>query len=141
LLANAPKTYGEVPKLGPPLPGDLGKPILDQQRAAVAVSVAGAPSPSQRDQALAAERQRRGEEVRAARESGVMMQMAGGTQAGQGTGILLPCPYQSPGLATPRRMLGPRGWCSIPNTIPGSSSARPILSQPPMTRAISIRMR
>jgi type IV secretion system protein VirB10 len=48
LLANAPKTYGEVPKLGPPLPGDLGKPILDQQRAAVAVSVAGAPSPSQR---------------------------------------------------------------------------------------------
>lgn len=82
LLANAPKTYGEVPKLGPPLPGDLGKPILDQQRAAIGVSVSG--MPSQSDQALAAARQRHGEEVRAARESGVMMQVAGGTKAGQG---------------------------------------------------------
>jgi hypothetical protein len=62
LLANAPKTYGEVPKLGPPLPGDLGKPILDQQRAAIGVSVSG--MPSQSDQALAAARQRHGEEVR-----------------------------------------------------------------------------
>jgi type IV secretory pathway VirB10-like protein len=31
-LASAPKDYGEVPKLGPPLPGDLGKPILDAQQ-------------------------------------------------------------------------------------------------------------
>ena len=30
-LANAPKDYGQVPKLGAPLPGDLGKPILDAQ--------------------------------------------------------------------------------------------------------------
>lgn len=36
-LANAPKDYGQVPKLGAPLPGDLGKPILDaQNRGAVA---------------------------------------------------------------------------------------------------------
>src|SRR5438045_4036490 len=31
-LADAPATYADVPKLGPPLPGDLGRPILDQQR-------------------------------------------------------------------------------------------------------------
>ena len=31
-LAGAPKDYGQVPKLGPALPGDLGKPILDAQR-------------------------------------------------------------------------------------------------------------
>lgn len=31
-LAGAPKDYGDVPKLGPPLPGDLGKPILDAQQ-------------------------------------------------------------------------------------------------------------
>src|SRR3546814_13193427 len=31
-VAGAPKDYGDVPKLGPPLPGDLGKPILDAQR-------------------------------------------------------------------------------------------------------------
>lgn len=30
-LASAPKDYSQVPKLGPPLPGDLGKPILDAQ--------------------------------------------------------------------------------------------------------------
>ncbi len=30
-FANAPKDYGQVPKLGAPLPGDLGKPILDAQ--------------------------------------------------------------------------------------------------------------
>jgi type IV secretory pathway VirB10-like protein len=31
-LAGAPKDYGDVPRLGPPMPGDLGKPILDAQR-------------------------------------------------------------------------------------------------------------
>ncbi|HEX8532922.1 MAG TPA: hypothetical protein VF662_02030 [Allosphingosinicella sp.] len=31
-LANAPATYGDVPRLGPPLPGDLGRPILEHQR-------------------------------------------------------------------------------------------------------------
>jgi type IV secretion system protein TrbI len=31
-LSGAPKDYGQVPKLGAPLPGDLGKPILDAQR-------------------------------------------------------------------------------------------------------------
>lgn len=36
-LASAPADYSQVPKLGPPLPGDLGKPILDaQDRGAVA---------------------------------------------------------------------------------------------------------
>ena len=31
-LAKAPKNYGDVPRLGPPLPGDLGRPILEHQR-------------------------------------------------------------------------------------------------------------
>jgi type IV secretion system protein VirB10 len=30
-LAGLPKDYGQVPKLGPPLPGDLGRPILAAQ--------------------------------------------------------------------------------------------------------------
>jgi type IV secretion system protein VirB10 len=37
-LAAAPRDYSQVPQLGPALPGDLGKPILDaQERGAVAV--------------------------------------------------------------------------------------------------------
>lgn len=30
-LAGLPKTYGDVPQLGAPLPGDLGQPMLDAQ--------------------------------------------------------------------------------------------------------------
>lgn len=35
-LASLPQTYGEVPKLGPPLPGDLGRPILRKQQMTMA---------------------------------------------------------------------------------------------------------
>jgi type IV secretion system protein TrbI len=31
-LEAAPKDYSQIPKLGPPLPGDLGQPILNAQR-------------------------------------------------------------------------------------------------------------
>ena len=31
-LADVPKSYSDVPRLGPPLPGDLGRAILDRQR-------------------------------------------------------------------------------------------------------------
>ena len=60
-----------MPRLGPPLPGDLGKPILEQQRA-----MAGAvePSDQQLQQAEAAERERQLAELKAARESGVLAQ-------------------------------------------------------------------
>jgi type IV secretion system protein VirB10 len=74
-LAGAPKSYGEVPKLGPPLPGDLGRPILRRQEQLGAV-----PPPTSVDPALEAaeaERQRIAAEQKAARESGVMLQLAG----------------------------------------------------------------
>ncbi len=32
VLAGLPQSYDGVPKLGPPLPGDLGRPILEKQR-------------------------------------------------------------------------------------------------------------
>lgn len=48
-LAGAPKDYGEVPKLGPPLPGDLGKPILNAQQngGVAALPPVGTPPPGQ----------------------------------------------------------------------------------------------
>jgi type IV secretory pathway VirB10-like protein len=74
-LADAPKSYGDVPQLGIPLPGDLGRPILDHQRSL------GSTSPpagvDQAAQAAEAERQRIAAERKAARESGVMMQVSG----------------------------------------------------------------
>ena len=79
-LANAPKSYGDVPELGAPLPGDLGRPILEHQRA-----IGAAPAPvgtDQAAQAAEAERQRVAAERKAARESPIMMQLAGANRSG-----------------------------------------------------------
>lgn len=59
-LASLPKDYSGVPKLGPALPGDLGRPILNAQGAGpVAPTSPGAtnPSVSQVEQRLAQERE------------------------------------------------------------------------------------
>ena len=64
-LAGLPKDYSGVPKLGPPLPGDLGRPILNAQNAGqsiptpgIVTTVPAGPSP---------EEQRRVQELEAAR--------------------------------------------------------------------------
>lgn len=72
-LAGAPKSYGDVPRLGPPLPGDLGRPILRRQESLGELPPVG--SADQRAQAAEAERQRLVAERKAARESGIMMQL------------------------------------------------------------------
>ncbi|MEZ5688117.1 MAG: TrbI/VirB10 family protein [Caenibius sp.] len=70
-LASAPKDYSQVPKLGPALPGDLGKPILDaQDRGAVAqLPPVGAQPPPQGISPEEAARQRLEQEREAARSS------------------------------------------------------------------------
>ncbi|OYY90782.1 MAG: conjugal transfer protein TrbI [Sphingomonas sp. 28-66-16] len=67
-----PKSYGDVPKLGPPLPGDLGRPILDHQRTVAIQAGQGEINTRDVDQAAAAERERQLAELKAARESGLM---------------------------------------------------------------------
>lgn len=75
-LAAAPRTYGDVPKLGPPLPGDLGRPILEHQQAmGTTPATTGVDATAQ---AAEMERQRVEAERKAARESGVMLQVTGG---------------------------------------------------------------
>ncbi|MCL8384782.1 TrbI/VirB10 family protein [Xanthobacter aminoxidans] len=63
-LAGLPKDYTGIPKLGPPLPGDLGRPILNAQTAAQPPipTMAGMPNP-----ALSPEEQRQQQESEAAR--------------------------------------------------------------------------
>lgn len=85
-LNTLPASYANVPKLGPPLPGDLGRPILDRQR-----QLAGAPSPppaTNTEQLAEEARQRRFAELKAARESGLLVQT--------GNRPMMPVPAASP---------------------------------------------
>jgi type IV secretion system protein VirB10 len=74
-LAGAPRGYGDVPQLGPPMPGDLGRPIVEKQKELGEIPSAG---PAEARTAMAQER--RLAELRSARQSGVLVQLqsAGG---------------------------------------------------------------
>lgn len=81
-LAGLPKDYGDVapPRLGPPLPGDLGRAIVSQYAATPQPGT----SRSGTDGAITAERSRLAAQVRAAREAGVM------AQTGARSGTIVP---------------------------------------------------
>lgn len=76
-LSALPTSYGDVPKLGPPLPGDLGRPILDHQRTALLAPSPVAAMPPPVDQAAAMERERQVSQLAAARQSGLMFKPSG----------------------------------------------------------------
>ncbi|MFT4053908.1 MAG: TrbI/VirB10 family protein [Novosphingobium sp.] len=83
-VADLPGDYSAVengtPVLGPPLPGDLGRPILARQRELAGsdnAAPATLPPPSAAEQAADAERQRLTSQAHQAREAGVLMQTAG----------------------------------------------------------------
>lgn len=74
-LANLPANYANIPRLGPPLPGDLGRPILAHQRA---IENAGTDNSQQQVASAAANiAQQRAEELKAARRSGLLAQVSG----------------------------------------------------------------
>ena len=111
-LTGAPKDYGQVPKLGPPLPGDLGKPILDAQKrgdVAALPPVGSGPAPNPAADAAAAARQRAEQEREAARGSRLFF--AGGTTGSVGGSLASP-----PAGGDPPS--------SAPATAPSSDAAR-----------------
>ncbi|TPG37974.1 TrbI/VirB10 family protein [Sphingomonas koreensis] len=71
-LAGLPKSYGDVPKLGPPLPGDLGKPILEHQQSLANSQMPYSGTPD--TDGVDAARQQRLAELKAARQSGLLVQ-------------------------------------------------------------------
>lgn len=68
-IAGLPRTYAEVPRLGPPLPGDLGRPMLRAQQRADASQ---ADASRARADAAQAEKRERLALLKAARESGLL---------------------------------------------------------------------
>ncbi|MES2443341.1 MAG: TrbI/VirB10 family protein [Pseudomonadota bacterium] len=100
-LAGAPKDYSQVPRLGPPLPGDLGRPILSAQQRGVDVTPPpiGAPSAAPAGpaaNAAQAARERVRQERDAARTSKVFV---GSESAANSAGAAPPAPLQ-PSSAT-----------------------------------------
>ena len=83
-VTGAPKDYGAIPKLGPPLPGDLGRPILSAQQEGESVPLApmggGAPS-SDPSQTAAARARQRVQQERDAAQSSRLFGAAVGTAA------------------------------------------------------------
>ena len=72
-LVNGPRDYSDVPKIGPPLPGDLGRPILAAQQRERWTGEA-APMGARTSRAPAAQPvDRRAEEQDAARSSGLFL--------------------------------------------------------------------
>lgn len=110
-LVGAPASYGDVPQLGAPLPGDLGRPILNRQREIAMAEPAdpAAEVAARAVQAAEAERQRIAAERRAARESGVMLQLGGVTPRAAfavpaaDAGEAAPAPQEGAARATPGR--------------------------------------
>ncbi|MBO9623914.1 MAG: TrbI/VirB10 family protein [Sphingomonas sp.] len=88
IVGALPASYGEAPRLGPPLPGDLGRPILKHQQA---IAADGAPpQPTEAEQAAQAARDQAAAEQKAARESGLLVQAASRTEFGNGGGTTSP---------------------------------------------------
>lgn len=111
-LANAPASYGDVPRLGPPLPGDLGRPILEHQRSlAEPVPPVGAPpvEPDPARAAAEAERQRLASAREAARASGVIVQLQGGGQPSAQTGPVQEAPVGASVPPSPAADVGAGG--------------------------------
>ncbi len=65
-LAGLPRDYSGVPQLGPPLPGDLGRPILSTQDRGQPVPTPGTATPNP---GISPEEQRRLQEIETARTS------------------------------------------------------------------------
>jgi type IV secretion system protein VirB10 len=66
-LAGLPKDYSRVPRLGPPLPGDLGRPILNAQNNGQPVPGTAMEAPAAQPAGPNPEVQRRHQELEAAR--------------------------------------------------------------------------
>jgi type IV secretion system protein VirB10 len=104
-LANVPKSYGDVPRLGPPLPGDLGRAILDQQRSqeqpVIPSPEGGAGQAASVPPAADVEHERAVAARAAARTAGLMVQLVAGEPQPPGGGVASPAETSHSPAAVP----------------------------------------
>lgn len=110
-LAGAPKDYAQVPKLGPPLPGDLGRPMLSA--AARGADVPAPPIGATATADPAADR------ARQAREAARASRLFAASTAGNGAGAAIPA--------------APEALPALPAVATGEAAAQP--APPPIGQA------
>lgn len=105
VVTGAPADYGKVPKLGPPLPGDLGRPIVAAQRdgETIVVPPMGSPAPGRPSRAEEA-RERAAQEREAATASRLFL---GGGSAAPGSDLMRGTP-ELPAASAPAPEAGPQ---------------------------------
>jgi type IV secretion system protein TrbI len=94
-LAGLPRDYSGVPRLGPPLPGDLGRPIVSAQDRGQLVPTPNVATPNP---GISPEEQRRLQEIETARTSRLFSGTE--TRAGAGTPSTAIAPPPVPDLAS-----------------------------------------
>lgn len=99
-LQDLPGSYGDVPPLGPPLPGDLGGPVLRAREEGQPIPATAMPVP-----AADPEEQRRLAELEAARTSEIFFQIRAGQNTGSPTMPSVPGLAELTGAATQDRHL------------------------------------
>lgn len=121
-LAGLPKDYAGVPKLGPPLPGDLGRPILNAQN--------GGSLPSTGPVGPDPEQQRREQELEAARTARLFASTQ--TRPASDTTVV-----RATADAMPRTDLASLGLAPQPAPPSAQDRQRAFLDQPPDKRTVS----
>ena len=126
-LSSLPTGYGDAPRLGPPLPGDLGRPILRAQQQHLDAADTSGSRRSTTDAAEAA-RLARLAELKAARESGILVQTKNTDRAAQTPAM--PPAVVAPDAGTPATPPDPKaGFAERPAT--GSDLNTSTLAPPP----------
>ena len=127
-ITSGPRDYTQAPRLGPPLPGDLGRPIVSAQQRGenVPIPPVGV-QPDPRAQAEEAARQRAAQERVAARMSGVFLDggRRGGGAAMPSTSNLAP----QDGAAAPQPAETAQG---------DEAGKRAFMAQAPNQRTVSV---
>jgi len=127
-LNGMPKTYGDVPRLGPALPGDLGRPILNAQNGGQPVPAPGIVNPA--PVGPSPEEQRRAQELEAARTA----RLFASTETRPAS---TPTAIQSSATAAPAADLASLGLAPQPTTPSAQDRQLAFLNQTPDKRTVS----
>lgn len=136
-LAGAPATYADVPQLGPALPGDLGRPILEQQRRLEAAGPAkgeGIAADAEADRMFRAQ-QRAAEQAEAARTSSVLVRLASAPPPAQESKPVVPAEMRNADsaaepAAVPGAAAGQQRKIDFTRAEPGDTNPHPLLGPP-----------